>query len=433
MNTRFQFAVVSMSACLVALLLLGAMRGRSASPEDTYRHLAVYTEVLSRIRSDYVEEPDMKSVTLGAVNGMLEAIDPYASYLNADQYKQWLKSKDQKKADVGLVLSKKFGYVGIVDAIPGSPAAKAGLTTTDVLETINGVATRDMPLAFAQLLLEGDTGTTVELGVLRFRKPEPQKLTLTRALIQFPAVTSKMTPEQVGVIQAESLASSDVKEIGAKVDDLQKQGAKRLVLDLRHCATGSPEQGVEVANMFLDKGLITYTQGQKMPRQDVNANPAKDLSKLPLAVITNRGTAGGCEVAAAALLDDKRAEVVGERTYGDASVRKAITMDDGSAVILSVAKYYSPSGKAIQDVGVTPSVPVVEQEPAADDDSSGAEPQAQPTEDLLLKKAIEVVTNGKPAVASTRGTAEKPGANPSDEPHPLTPLNVPEPPPQQPR
>jgi carboxyl-terminal processing protease len=434
MNTRFQFAVVSMSACLVALLLLGAMRGRSASPEDTYRHLAVYTEVLSRIRSDYVEEPDMKSVTLGAVNGMLEAIDPYASYLNADQYKKWLKSKDQKKADVGLVLSKKFGYVGIVDAIPGSPAAKAGLTTTDVLETINGVATRDMPLAFAQLLLEGDTGTTVELGVLRFRKPEPQKLTLSRAMIQFPAVASKMTPEQVGVIQAESLASGDVKEIGAKVDDLQKQGAKRLVLDLRHCATGSPDQGVEVANMFLDKGLITYTQGQKAPRQDINANPAKDLSKLPLVVITNRGTAGGCEVAAAALLDDKRAEVVGERTYGDASVRKAITMDDGSAVILSVAKYYSPSGKAIQDTGVTPSVPVVEQDQtAADDDGSGAEPQEKPAEDLLLKKAIEVVTNGKPAVASTRGPAEKPNPNPDDTQHPLTPLNVPEPPPQQPR
>jgi carboxyl-terminal processing protease len=429
MNTRFQFAVVSMSACLVALLLLGAMRGRSASPEDTYRHLAVYTEVLSRIRSDYVEEPDMKSVTLGAVNGMLEAIDPYASYLNADQYKQWLKSKDQKKADVGLVLSKKFGYVGIVDSIPGSPAAKAGLTTTDVLETINGVATRDMPLAFAQLLLEGDTGSTVELGVLRFRKPEPQKLTLTRAMIQVPPVTSKMTPEQVGVIQAESLASNDVKEIGAKLEDLQKQGAKRLILDLRHCATGSPEQGVEVANMFLDKGLITYTQGQKVARQDVNANPSKDLSKLPLAVITNRGTAGGCEVAAAALLDDKRAEVVGERSYGDASVRKAITMDDGSAVILSVAKYYSPSGKAIQDVGVTPSVPIVEQEQAVDDDGSAAEPQTKPAEDLLLKKAIEVVTKGKTEVAAS--PVEKP-ASPDDD-QPRTPLNVPEPPPQQPQ
>src|SRR5277367_5283255 len=230
MNTRFKFVVVSTSSCLVVMLLLGAMRGRSASPEDTYRHLAVYTEVLSRIKSDYVEEPDMKSVTLGAVNGLLESIDPYASYLNADQYKQWQKSKDAKKAGVGLVLSKKFGYVGIVDAIPGSPAAKAGLSTTDVLETINGVATRDMPLAFAELLLKGDAGSTVEVGVLRFRKPEPQKLTLTRAMIGIPVVASKMLPDNVGYVEAASLEANNTKEIASKVAELQKQGAKRLVL-----------------------------------------------------------------------------------------------------------------------------------------------------------------------------------------------------------
>ncbi len=337
MTSRIKLFVVSTSTCLVFVLLFGAMRGRSASPEDTYRHLAVYTEVLSRIKSDYVEEPDMKSVTLGAVNGLLESIDPYASYLNADQYKQWMKSKDQHKAGVGLVLSKKFGYVGIVDAIPGSPGAKAGLSTTDVLETINGVATRDMPLAFAELLLEGEPGTTVEVGVLRLRKPEPQKITLTRAALQYPAVVAKMEPEQVGLIQAQSLEGTKVKEIAAKVEELQKQGAKRLVLDLRHCSTGGPEEGTKLANLFLDKGLITYIEGQKVQRQDFSADAAASISRLPLAVIVNRGTANGAEVAAAALLDDKRAEVVGERTYGNASVRKAITMDDGSAVILSVA------------------------------------------------------------------------------------------------
>jgi len=403
------------------------MRGKSASPEDTYRHLAVYTEVLSRIKSDYVEEPDMKSVTLGAVNGMLEAIDPYASYMNADQYKQWLKSKDQHKAGVGAVLSKKFGYVGIVDSIPGSPAAKAGLGTTDVLETINGVATRDMPLAYAQLLLEGDTGTTVEVGVLRFRKPEPQKLTLTRAVIQYPAVTAKMLPDQIGLIKAESLEDNHVKDIAAKVEDLQKQGAKRLVLDLRHCATGGPEQGTKLANLFLDKGLITYFEGQKVQRQDVSADAKEDISRLPLAVIVNRGTAGGAEVAAAALLDDKRAEVVGERTYGDAAVRKTITMDDGSAVILSVAKYYSPGGKAIQDTGVTPSVAVQEIEPVALDDDGNPltpEPQQQNNEDLLLKKAIEVVTKGKGAdvaVAPGAGKAVMTPDSRTDHPPILTP------------
>jgi carboxyl-terminal processing protease len=433
MTSRLKIFVASTSTCLVFVLLFGAMRGKSASPEDTYRHLAVYTEVLSRIKSDYVEEPDMKSVTLGAVNGLLESIDPYASYLNADQYKQWLKSKDQHKAGVGLILSKKFGYVGIVDAIPGSPAAKAGLGTTDVLETINGVATRDMPLAFAELLLDGDPGTTVEVGVLRFRKPEPQKLTLTRAVVVYPAVTAKMLPDQIGLIQVESLEGNHAKDVAAKVQELQKQGAKKLVLDLRHSATGGPEEGTKLASLFLDKGRqITYTQGQKVPRADVVAD-GTEVTRLPLVVIVNRGTADGAEIAAAALLDDKRADVVGERTYGDAAVRKTITLEDGSAVILSVAKYYSPNGKAIQDTGVTPSVPVVEVADAGavdDDGNPVAEPQQKPSEDLLLKKAIEVITKGKSDVASAPETAGGPDKKTGDRPI-LTPLNVPRPDQQQ--
>src|SRR5687768_17635743 len=124
MNSRFKLVVVTSSTFLVVLLLLGAVMGQSASPEEPYRHLAVYTEVLSRIKSEYVEEPDIKNVTLGAMNGMLEAIDPFASYLSADQYKQYLKSYEAKKANPGLVLSRRFGYVGVVNAIPGSPAAK---------------------------------------------------------------------------------------------------------------------------------------------------------------------------------------------------------------------------------------------------------------------------------------------------------------------
>jgi carboxyl-terminal processing protease len=286
-----------------------------------------------------------------------------------------------------------------------------------------------MPLAFAELLLQGDPGSTVELGVLRYRNPEPTKLTLTRAVIHYPAVTSKMMPNQVGVVQVESLEGNNVKDTAAKVQDLQKQGAQRLVLDLRHCATGSPAEGVKLANMFLDKGLITYIQGQKQPREDIKANPSEDISHLPLAVISNRGTADGCEIAAAALLDNKRAEVIGDRSYGDASIRKPITMDDGSAVILSVAKYYSPNGKAIQDTGVTPSVPVLEVEPTPETDDDGnpvAEPQPKTTEDTLLKKAIEVVTKGKTDTAQNAAPADDKGSTPPIT-TPSTPLHIPAP------
>ena len=408
MNSRFKLAVVTSSTCLMILLLFGAVIGKSAGPEDPYRHLAVFSEVLSRIKSDYVEEPDVKNVTLGALNGLLESIDPYASYLNAEQYKQWSKNKDQNRANVGLILSKKYGYIGVVDAIPGSPADKAGIGSLDMLESIKGVSTQNMPLAYAELLLQGDPGSTIDVQVLRVRRPEPQKVTLTRAHIKLPPVASRMLSEEIGYVQAQSLESGKSQQIASVVQELQNKGAKKLVLDVRSAAAGTHEEGVALANLFLDKGLITYLQGQKVSRQDFEAAAAKAKFKMPLAVITNRGTASSAEIVAAALLDSKRADVIGERTYGDAAVRKPITMDDGSAVILSVAKYYSPSGKAIQDTGVTPNVPVTEAEAQVEDPDGENPPQPepqQPAEDLLLKKAVEVLTKG--AAQASSGNPEK--------------------------
>jgi carboxyl-terminal processing protease len=404
MNRRFQFSVVAGSTCVVALLLFGAVHGRSASTDNPYNNLGVYSEVLSKIKLEYVEEPDMKAVTLGAINGMLESIDPYASYLNADQYKQYTKSKDTKKGDIGLLLSKRFGYMGVVDALPGSPAAKAGLATGDVIESITNVSTRDMPLAFAEMLFQGDPGTTIEMSVLRARKSEAQKVELTRAVLVYPALTAKLVTDQgpapIGLIQTVTLVPGRVKEIAAKIAELEKQGAKKLILDLRYCGTGTDEDGVALANLFIDKGLITYTLGQKMARQDFQASSAKAVTKLPLAVIVNRGTAGAAEIAAAALLDSKRADLVGERSYGDASIRKAISMDDGSAVILSVAKYYSPNGTAIQDKGVTPGTLQADVDPSASTDEeddadapAASAPKKDPASvgDPVLMKTYEII------------------------------------------
>ena len=402
MSSRLKILVVTSSTCLVILFLFGSMMSKGApSPaaEDTtpgvYRHIAVFTEVLTRIKSEYVEEPDMKNVTLGAMNGLLESIDPYASYLNADQYKEYLKNFDSYKGDLGLVLAKKFGYIAVVASVPGSPAAKAGLATGDMIETIKGIATRDMPLAYASLLLKGAPGSSIEISVLQ-RRPEPHKLTLERTVIQYPAVEEKMLPEGIGYLRPDSLGMGKVKEVANDIADLQKKGAKKLVLDLRNCAVGTPEDGIELANLFMKSGEITHAQGQKFPKQEFQAKAEAAVTQLPLVVITNRGTASAAEVAAAALQDSSRADLVGERTYGDASIRRAVTMDDGSAIILSVAKYYSPSGKSIQDDGVTPKTLMAQPEvtPDIDEESDAAapEPVKKPTEDLLLKKAVELVS-----------------------------------------
>jgi carboxyl-terminal processing protease len=299
-----------------------------------------------------------------------------------------------------LILSKKFGYVGVVGTVPGSPAAKAGFSTNDMIETMNGVATRDMPLAYASLLLQGEPGSTVDLSVVRVRRPEPQTVKLTRATLTLPPIEAKMLAGQVGYINIDALSAALVKETAAAIEKLQKAGAQKLVLDLRSCTVGTPDDGIALANLFISKGLITYAQGQRVPRQNFDADPAKAVTSLPLAVLTNHGTASAAEIAAAALMGNKRAQLVGERTYGNASIRRTITMEDGGAIILSVAKYYSPDGKAIQDAGVTPGVVVAEPEVQVDIDENGEPipgpqeappPQKKAEDDPVVKKALEVL------------------------------------------
>ena len=393
--------VVSASACLTILLVAGSLPSRGADQTDTLKHIGVFSDVVAHIKSEYVEEPDMKSVTLGALNGLLEAVDPFASYLNADQYQDYLKNKDLKRADVGLVLSKKPGWMGVVGVLPGSPAANAGLSTHDMIESIKGIATRDMPLAYASLLLQGTAGSTVELSVVRARHPEPQTITITRVNLTYPAVETKMLAGAVGYLGIGALTPDGVQQSAGAIRHLQSEGAQKLVLDLRNCAVGEPEDGIALANLFLASGRITYLKGQKVPERDFDADPAKAITSLPLAVLVNHGTAGGAEVAAAALGGNKRAQLVGEPTYGDAALRRALTMDDGSAIILSVAKYYSPDGKAIQDTRVMPGTLVAGAEPQIEYDENDepiVEPepkQPQPKkleDDPVIKKAVELLS-----------------------------------------
>jgi carboxyl-terminal processing protease len=402
MNRRFKVGVVSLSTVLVGFLLIGVVLGQSAPPGsgDPYRHLNVFTEVFAKIKSEYVEEPDMKNVTLGAINGLLVSMDPFSSYLSKEQFEAYQRARQSPKAGVGLVLSRKYGFeMGVVDAIEGSPAHQMGLTTGDIIEAINGISTRDMPLAYAEVLLEGEPGSTVELLVLRLRRPEPTTIKLTRAPINPPAVSARMADTVTGQILVRTLATGQTPAIAAKIRDLEKQGARRLVLDLRNCAVSAPEEGVALADLFLNSGTIATLEGQRHPKQTFTASSSKTVWKGPLVVLTNRGTAGAAEIAATALLDNKRAEVVGERTYGDAALRKPVVTEDGGAVLLAVAKYYSPEGKAIQDVSVTPTHAVTDTTETVmmDMEAEGEVPAeapapAEPAEDKILEKALEVLS-----------------------------------------
>jgi len=402
MSMKIKAAILVTSFAVLLFVVVGSMGGVHASSSDgSYRQLQVYSEVLSRVRTEYVEEPNIPKVTDGALHGLLESLDSNSSYLSADAYKAFKAHKAEGKGDIGAVISKRFGYAAVVAVLPGSPAEKAGIEATDIFESIEGQSTRDMSLPEIRNLVSGAPGSNLNVQVVRARRAEPQKVVITRDIINVPPVTEKMMDDGIGYIKVEALTKGKAQEIASKIKSLEKSGAKKILLDLRYCAEGDETEGIAAANLFLNHGTITYLQGQKYPRQAFNADASKAVTNLPIAVLVNRGTSGPAEIIAAAILENARGDVVGDKTFGDGSVQKTLDLPDGGALILSVAKYYSPSGKAIQDTAITPNVVVADaiDDGVSPDDEDGAatpeknnnEEKPKPAVDDQLNKAVEVL------------------------------------------
>jgi carboxyl-terminal processing protease len=399
MSMKTKAAILISSAVVLLFMLVGGLDGvRASSNDGAYRQLQVYSEVLARVRSEYVEEPNIPAVTDGALHGLLESLDANSSYLSPAEYKEYKSHRTEAKGEIGATVSKRFGYAAVVSVIPGGPADKAGIEATDIIEAIEGKSTREMSLAEVHNLLEGQPGSNVSVSVVRARRAEPQKIVITRDLVTIPPVADKMVEDGIGYIRVDGFPKGKTQEIANKIKTLQKSGAKKLILDLRNCAEGDESEGIATANLFLSHGTITYLQGQKYPRQAFNADPSKAITTLPLVVMVNKSTAGPAEVVAAAVLENARGDVVGDKTFGDGSVQKVIELPDGSALILSVAKYYSPGGKAIQDTAVTPNILAADADDGAalpDDDQEAAPPddtkKQPPQQDDQLRKAIQVL------------------------------------------
>jgi len=398
MSMKTKAAILVSSFAVLLFVVVGSLGGVHASSTDgSYRQLQVYSEVLSRVRSEYVEEPNIPKVTDGALHGLLESLDSNSSYMTADAYKQYKAHKSEAKGEIGATISKRFGYAAVVSVLPGSPAEKAGIEATDIFESIEGQSTRDMSLPEIRSVLAGTPGSTINVSVVRARRAEPQKVVITRDVVTIPPVSDKMIEDGIGYIKVDALTKGKAQEIAGKIKSLEKSGAKKLLLDLRNASNGDESEGVAVANLFLNHGTITYLQGQKYPREAFNADPAKTVTNLPVAALVNKGTAGAAEIVAAAILENARGDVVGDKTFGDGSVQKTIDLPDGGALFLSIAKYYSPSGKAIQDTAVTPTVVVAEEEdnivPEEEDQAQAPEQEAKPknTQDDQLLKAVEVL------------------------------------------
>jgi carboxyl-terminal processing protease len=397
--------LLAVSVALVLTIFLGVnSSGVSAAtePQDgAYRQINVYSEVLRHIQSDYVVTPNIDAVTNGALRGLLESLDSDSSYLTAEDYKIY--KANTAKAQVGINVSKRYGYATVVSVVPGSPADKANINDGDILEAIGTEDTRDMSLAMVQTMLMGAPGSDLSVSVVRPRKQTPEKISLTRTVIAVPAVAETMYENSsILYLKPGILDHEHVQQIEAKLKGMNKAGNKKVLLDLREVAAGDVVEAARLTNFFLKSGTIATLTGQKISTQLMAADANKVIAPTaPLAILVNHGTAGPAELVAAALLDNKRAELIGEKTFGEGAQTKTFELPDGAALILSVGKYQTPSGKKIEDEGVTPGIQVAsaaDDLPVTDDDTDAttaanpapAAPKA-PATDEQLKKAIDLL------------------------------------------
>jgi carboxyl-terminal processing protease len=239
MSMKTKAAVIFASVAVLGFMAFGEWGGvRASSNDGAYRQLEVYSEVLSRVRSEYVEEPNIPKVTDGALHGLLESLDANSSFLTAPQYKEFKSRNTDMKADIGAGISKRFGYATVISVIPGGPADKAGVEGSDIFEAIEGQSTRDMSLAQIRSMLAGQPGSNVTVSVVRARRAEPQKTVITRDVVSVPGVSDKMMEDGIAYLKVDALPKGKSQEIGNRVKALQKQGAKKLILDLRNASEG---------------------------------------------------------------------------------------------------------------------------------------------------------------------------------------------------
>ncbi len=404
MPKSVKISLLAASVLLVLCVFLGVnghpVRAAADAQQGAYQQINVYGEVLQHIQNDYVEVPSIPEVTNGALRGLLESLDADSSYLTPADYKAY---KDDKggKAQVGINVSKRYGYATIVSVVPGSPADKADLSDGDIIEAIATKDTRDLPLAMINLMLEGAPGSELQISVIRPRKADPDKVSLTRALVAEPPVQQTIYDgSTILYLQPEVIDKEHVEQVESKLKAMTRNGNKKILLDLRDVAAGDMPEAIRLANLFLKDGTIATLQGQTFATQTFSADAAKAINTTaPLVVLVNRGTSGPAELVAAAIQDNKRGDLVGEKTFGEGSLQKTFDLPDGGAVILSIAKYRTPAGKQLEDDAVTPGTLVASNADALDDggdDDTAAKPatpakKAPPAPDDQLNKALDLL------------------------------------------
>lgn len=401
MSSKSKYAALLLSSVLVIYAIVGGKFGRVSAQDTSLQQLDVFNQVYAKVKNDYVDQPSMSTAMVGAIRGLLEQVDPYSGYLNAKDVAFYKDFSVEKTPGIGVVLTKANGYPTILEAIPGGPGAKAGLKTFDTIEAIDGVPTREMNLVQAYAYLANPADKPVTLTLIGNNRMEPESLKVNREVTKVPSVEARMLQMDIAYIRVPLLVQGKANDVKRQLEELLKKGATGVILDLRASAGGKDSEGYLLANYFVDSGNLGYIQGQKVAKKIFPADPKALVTKAPLVVLVDGGTGGAAEIAAAAIKDSKRGTLVGTHTFGTGSHQTLITLENGSALLLSDAKYYSPSGKDLQVNGVAPDTTVSKNNNRLDLNSAqtleAPPPSTDPRseEELQLEKAIQVLKDAR--------------------------------------
>ena len=378
---RFSIILLPLFLVIAALNTINAI----AKDESTYKGLSDFTRVLDLVERNYVEDVDSEKLTTGAIEGMLKTLDPYSVYLTPERYKEIEIGTSGEFGGVGMEITVENDVLTVITPIEGTPAAKAGIKPEDQILAIEGKSTRGMAVHEAVSRLRGLKGSSVKVTVKSKGAKNPREVTLIRDIIRVESVKSKLLDNNIGYIQLSQFqekTSDELRDALLKLQAASGGKLKGIVLDLRNNPGGLLTQAVEVADEFMDKGLIVSVRGKSGTQPtEYYATKNGKFQGYPLIVVVNKGSASASEVVAEALQDSKRASILGTKTFGKGSVQTIIKLENGSGLKLTTAKFYAPSGRSINEVGVMPDI-IVE-----NDKDEGR--------DIQLERALELIRTSK--------------------------------------
>ncbi|MDD2661462.1 MAG: S41 family peptidase [Methylococcales bacterium] len=342
-----------------------AERDNGAAATDAeslpYEELRTFTDIFGLIKRDYVEPVSDKKLLEDAIRGMLSGLDPHSAYLVPEEYQELKEGTTGQFGGLGIEVTMENGFIKVVSPIDDTPAQKAGIKTGDLIIKLDDIPVKGMSLTDAVKKMRGEPGSKIVLTIVREGEEAPLKLTLTRAIIKVKSVKSRMLEKGFGYIRISSFQSGTGDALKEALAALKKENGgnklKGLVLDLRNNPGGVLNAAVEVSDAFLKSGLIVYTEGRiENSEMRFNASPDDLIDGAPIVVLINAGSASASEIVAGALQDQKRAVIMGEKSFGKGSVQTILPISNGAAVKLTTARYYTPSGRSIQAEGIEPDI-----------------------------------------------------------------------------